>query len=78
MTKVEGISLKKKEKQVVSKKKVFGHGGVYPAKREVNAMLDLLKQETERIESPFREPACGMGNFLSAVLNRKLHFFEIR
>ena len=40
--------------------------------REVNAMLDLVKHETERIESRFLEPACGNGNFLAEVLRRKL------
>ena len=35
-------------------------------------MLDLVKQETERLDSRFLEPACGDGNFLIEVLNRKL------
>ncbi len=60
------------EKQVVSKKRVADHGEVYTSKREVNAMLDLVKQETERIESRFLEPACGTGNFLTEILERKL------
>jgi len=60
------------EKQVVSKKRVSDHGEVYTAKREVDAMLDLVKQETERIDSRFLEPACGTGNFLAEVLERKL------
>jgi hypothetical protein len=59
------------EKLVVSKKRVADHGEVYTAKREVNAMLDLVKQETERIDSRFLEPACGDGNFLAEVLERK-------
>ena len=62
----------KHEKQVVSKKRVTDHGEVYTSKREVHAMLDLVKQETERIESRFLEPACGTGNFLSEILDRKL------
>src|SRR5512139_4180031 len=66
------------EKQVVSKKRVADHGEVYTDKREVNAMLDLVKQETERIESRFLEPACGTGNFLSAILERKLAVVEKR
>ena len=49
----------KQEKQVVSKQRVADHGEVYTAKREVNAMLDLVKEETERIDSRFLEPACG-------------------
>lgn len=67
-----------KEKQVVSKKRVADHGEVYTGKREVNAMLDLVKQETERIESRFLEPACGKGNFLAEILERKLRVVESR
>ncbi|MFH0985719.1 MAG: DNA methyltransferase [Candidatus Omnitrophota bacterium] len=66
------------DKQVVSKKRVADHGEVYTGKREVNAMLDLVKQETERIESRFLEPACGKGNFLTEVLERKLYVVETR
>ena len=58
--------------QVVSKQRVADHGEVYTNPREVNAMLDLVKQETARIESRFLEPACGTGNFLVEILNRKL------
>ncbi len=60
------------EKQVVSKQRVTDHGEVFTNKREVNAMLDLVKQETERIDSRFLEPACGDGNFLAEILSRKL------
>lgn len=60
------------EKLVVSKQRVADHGEVYTGTREVNAMLDLVKQETERIESKFLEPACGTGNFLVEILERKL------
>ncbi len=66
------------EKQVVSKKRVADHGEVYTREREVNAMLDLVKQETERIESRFLEPACGTGNFLTEILKRKLRVVESR
>ena len=58
--------------QVKSKKRVADHGEVFTSEREVNAMLDLVKQETERIDSRFLEPACGTGNFLVEILNRKL------
>ena len=64
--------------QVKSKKRVADHGEVFTSKREVNAMLDLVKQETERIESRFLEPACGNGNFLSEILERKLSVVENR
>lgn len=58
--------------QVKSKQRVTDHGEVFTAEREVNAMLDLVKQETERIDSRFLEPACGDGNFLAEILRRKL------
>jgi len=67
-----------KDKQVKSKKRVADHGEVFTSKREVNAMLDLVKQETERIDSRFLEPACGTGNFLVEVLRRKLIIVEQR
>jgi hypothetical protein len=66
------------EKQVISKKRVTDHGEVFTNKREVNAMLDLVKQETERIDSRFLEPACGTGNFLAEILERKLQVVESR
>lgn len=66
------------DKQIVSKKRVADHGEVFTGKREVNAMLDLVKQETERIESRFLEPACGKGNFLTEILERKLLVVESR
>lgn len=58
--------------QVKSKQRVADHGEVFTSEREVNAMLDLVKNETERIDSRFLEPACGTGNFLSEILRRKL------
>lgn len=60
------------EKQVISRERVAQHGEVLTAKREVDAMLDLVKQETQRIDSRFLEPACGNGNFLIVILERKL------
>ena len=75
---VERMDMVSQEKQVVSKKRVTDHGEVYTSKREVTAMLDLVKQETERIDSRFLEPACGTGNFLTEVLVRKLRVVETR
>ncbi len=66
------------EKQTISKKRVADHGEVFTSKREVNAMLDLVKQETERIDSRFLEPACGTGNFLTEILERKLQVVKKR
>ncbi|TXE02955.1 SAM-dependent DNA methyltransferase [Algoriphagus aquimarinus] len=64
--------------QVKSKKRVSDHGEVFTNEREVNAMLDLVKHETERIDSRFLEPACGNGNFLAEVLRRKLDVVNTR
>src|SRR5216684_7633361 len=66
------------DRQVVSKQRVLDHAEVLTSNREVNAVLDLVKQETERIESRFLEPACGNGNFLTAILERKLLVVENR
>jgi hypothetical protein len=72
---IENIKI---DNQVKSKKRVTDHGEVFTSEREVNAMLDLVKQETERIDSRFLEPACGTGNFLVEVLRRKLTIVENR
>lgn len=64
--------------QVKSKQRIADHGEVFTSEREVNAMLDLVKQETERIDSRFLEPACGTGNFLAEILNRKLKVVKKR
>lgn len=66
------------DRQVISKQRVADHGEVLTGKREVNAMLNLEKSETERIDSRFLEPACGTGNFLAEILERKLRVVEIR
>jgi hypothetical protein len=66
------------QSQVISRQRVVDHGEVLTAQREVLAMLDLVVNETERIESRFLEPACGNGNFLAEVLRRKLKVVEKR
>ena len=58
--------------QTKSKERVRNLGEVFTAEREVKAMCDLVKDETERIDSRFLEPACGDGNFLAEILTRKL------
>lgn len=58
--------------QTKTKERVRTYGEVFTAEREVNAMLDLVKQESVRIDSTFMEPACGDGNFLIEILRRKL------
>lgn len=70
--------IKQTDKQVKSKKRITDHGEVFTNEREVNAMLDLVKHETERIDSRFLEPACGNGNFLAEVLRRKLNVVDQR
>lgn len=72
------IEMSNTEQQVKCKTRVADHGEVFTAEREVNAMLDLVKHETERIESRFLEPACGSGNFLVEVLHRKLEVVKNR
>ena len=67
-----------KKQQTKSKQRVADHGEVFTAERKVNAMLDLVKQETERIDSRFLEPACGDGNFLAEILRRKLAVVKSR
>src|SRR5581483_10312919 len=64
--------------QIKSKQRVTEYGEVLTPQHIVNAMLDLVKQETERIDSRFLEPACGTGNFLIEILNRKLRVVEAR
>jgi len=63
---------------IKSKKRVADHGEVFTSEREVNAMLDLVNNETERIDSRFLEPACGTGNFLVPILLRKLEIVKKR
>jgi hypothetical protein len=75
---LDANSVHQMQSQVISKQRVTDHGEVFTAKREVSAMLDLVKQETERIESRFLEPACGDGNFLTEILERKLRVVESR
>jgi SAM-dependent methyltransferase len=58
--------------QFVSRERVEKHGQVFTDEREVTAMVDLVGQEAQRIDSRFLEPACGTGNFLAEVLERKL------
>lgn len=66
------------EKLVTSKQRVADHGEVFTPSWLVEAMLDLVKDETERIDSRFLEPACGSGNFLVRVLQRKLAAVELK
>ncbi len=60
------------ERQVKSKRRVADCGEVFTAKREVEATIDLVKDEVERFDSKVLEPSCGDGNFLAPILERKL------
>lgn len=66
------------EHQTKSTERIKNHGEVYTNKREVDAMLNLVSHEMERIESRVLEPACGTGNFLAEVLARKLAIVKAR
>ena len=63
---------------VKSKQRVADHGEVFTPAWMVEAMLDLVKDETERIDSRFLEPACGSGNFILQILRRKLAAVELK
>lgn len=62
---------------VRSKQRVADHGEVFTPEWMVDSMLDLVKGESERIDSRFLEPACGSGNFLVKILQRKLAAVEL-
>src|SRR5437870_10066258 len=61
-----------------SKQRIAEHGEVFTPPWMVEAMLDLVKDESERIDSRFLEPACGSGNFLVPILKRKLAAVELK
>lgn len=63
---------------IKSRKRVADHGEVFTPAWLVDAMLDLVKDESERIDSRFLEPACGSGNFIVNVLQRKLAVVECK
>lgn len=71
-TKIGKLYFQMEKSQTKSKERVRERGEVFTAEREVKAMCDLVKDETERIDSRFLEPACGDGNFLAEILTRKL------
>lgn len=63
---------------IKSKQRVADHGEVFTPPWLVQKMLDLVKGETERIDARFLEPACGSGNFLVPILQRKLAAVELK
>lgn len=72
------LHLKPADDLIKSKKRVADHGEVFTPTWLVDAMLDLVKGEADRIDARFLEPACGSGNFLVRVLQRKLAAVEIK
>lgn len=63
---------------IKSKQRVADHGEVFTPPWMVEAMLNLVKDESERINSRFLEPACGSGNFLTNILKRKLAVVQLK
>lgn len=63
---------------VKSKQRVVDHGEVFTPAWMVEAMLDLVKDESERIDARVLEPACGSGNFIGRILQRKLAAVELK
>ena len=63
---------------IKSKQRVADHGEVFTPPWLVEAMLDLVREETERIDARFLEPACGSGNFLAPILRRKLAAVQLK
>lgn len=62
---------------IKSKKRVADHGEVFTPSWLVESMLDLTG-ESDRIDSRFLESACGNGNFLIRVLQKKLAVAELK
>lgn len=55
-----------------TKERVADAGEVYTRFREVDAMLDLVGEVTYAEETTFLKPSCGNGQFLVAILGRKM------
>ena len=72
------MSSSKPKSLTKTKQRVADHGEVFTPAWMVEAMLDQVKDETERIDARFLEPACGDGNFLVQVLKRKLAAIELK
>lgn len=66
------------EALIRSRKRVADHAEVFTPSWLVGKMLDLVQGETKRVDSRFLEPACGSGNFLVPILQRKLAAVELK
>ncbi len=75
-------SLTTEERLIKSRHRVKAHGEVFTPRHMVNQMLDLVRFELETgpnfVDKTFFEPAAGDGNFIAAILRRKLHAIEKR
>lgn len=76
------VSLSERERLVKSRRRVKAYGEVFTPRHMVNQMLDLVRAELETgpsfVDKTFFEPAAGDGNFLVAILQRKLRAIERR
>ena len=75
---VVSLSSRHRMNLIKSKTRVADHGEVFTPPWMVDAMLDLVRGETQRIDSRFLEPACGSGNFLVKILKRKLDAVDLK
>jgi len=71
-----GFNKDSNENLVKSRQRIEDHGEVFTPNWLVEEMLNLVQDESERIDSRFLEPACGSGNFLKSVFSRKLATVE--
>ena len=62
----------KKYNQIKSKDRVVNHGEVYTPDWVVQDMLDMIPNNASKIETRYLESSSGEGNFLVAILIRKL------
>lgn len=71
-----------KEQTVKSRRRVKAYGEVFTPRHMVDQMLDLASEDLESgpgfVDKTFLEPAAGDGNFLVAILRRKLCAIENR
>lgn len=73
---VKGNSIMTAPRHIKSRERVRDLGEVYTQPREVNAMLDLIPDAFVDIDTRFLEPAAGDGNFLVAILDRKIALID--
>ncbi|WP_338750162.1 hypothetical protein [Janibacter alittae] len=76
------MTLAVEELVVRSRERVKAHGEVFTPRYMVDQMLDLVSEDLESspdfVDKTFLEPSAGGGNFLVAILRRKLQAIEKR